>query len=272
MGVRMCVRMCAVASSLHREVGARFDARAVRERHRSRGSRRAKTEPSRARSRQGRMTAPCRSRSGSNDRAGTHRRLLRLQELGQNLAHAPVRQLIARRQGFLERVADDLRAFARGWGVSAGWPRPRVRAGASERNDSLTGGGGGARRAGPRLPRHRSRAYRVVRDLARLRERVAPRLHRRLRGSRSRHFHTRATHSAVCRRFGRERKGLKNARSRLGRNRESGHHGQLDRSRAVERFFLPFTKRSRVPNRDGRGDFFFRRPDLPMQRCWQKKI
>ena len=153
-----------------------------------------------------RMTAPCRSRSGSNDRARTHRRLLRLQELGQNLAHAPVRQLIARRQGFLERVADDLRAFARGWGVSAGWPRPRVRAGASERNDSLTGGGGGARRAGPRLPRHRSRAYRVVRDLARLRERVAPRLHRRLRGSRSRHFHTRATHSAVCRRFGRERK------------------------------------------------------------------
>ena len=166
-------------------------------------------EPSRARSRQGRMTAPCRSRSGSNDRAGTHRRLLRLQELGQNLAHAPVRQLIARRQGFLERVADDLRAFARGWGVSAGWPRPRVRAGASERNDSLTGGGGGARRAGPRLPRHRSRAYRVVRDLARLRERVAPRLHRRLRGSRSRHFHTRATHSAVCRRFGRERKSSK---------------------------------------------------------------
>jgi len=212
-----------------------------------------------------RMTAPCRSRSGSNDRARTHRRLLRLQELGQNLAHAPVRQLIARRQGFLERVADDLRAFARGWGVSAGWPRPRVRAGASERNDSLTGGGGGARRAGPRLPRHRSRAYRVVRDLARLRERVAPRLHRRLRGSRSRHFHTRATHSAVCRRFGRERKVLKNARSRLGRNRESGHHGQLDRSRAGERFFLPFTKRSRVPNRDGRGDFFFRR--APICRC-----
>jgi hypothetical protein len=42
----------------------------------------------------------------------------------------------------------------------------------------------------------------------------------------------------VCRRFGRERKVLKNARSRLGRNRESGHHGQLDRSRAVERFFF----------------------------------
>lgn len=100
-----------------------------------------------------RMTAPCRSRSGSNDRARTHRRLLRLQELGQNLAHAPVRQLIARRQGFLERVADDLRAFARGWGVSAGWPRPRVRAGASERNDSLTGGGGGrATRRSPSPP------------------------------------------------------------------------------------------------------------------------
>jgi hypothetical protein len=31
-------------------------------------------------------------------------------------------------------------------------------------------------------------------------------------------------------------------------------------------FFFLFTKRSRVPNRDGRGDFFFRRPDLPMQR------
>ena len=118
MGVRMCVRMCAVASSLHREVGARFDARAVRERHRSRGSRRAsRNRAERGRDRVG-MTAPCRSRSGSNDRAGTHRRLLRLQELGQNLAHAPVRQLIARRQGFLERVADDLRAFARGW-VSA---------------------------------------------------------------------------------------------------------------------------------------------------------
>ena len=35
--------------------------------------------------------------------------------------------------------------------------------------------------------------------------------------------------------------------------------------RAVERFFLPFTKRSRVPNRDGRGDFFFRR--APICRC-----
>jgi hypothetical protein len=33
----------------------------------------------------------------------------------------------------------------------------------------------------------------------------------------------------------------------------------------VERFFLPFTKRSRVPNRDGRGDFFFRR--APICRC-----
>ena len=206
----MCVRMCAVASSLHREKkSARVSTRARFGKDTARFSRFSSrvAEPYAERGRDRvRMTAPCRSRSGSNDRAGTHRRLLRLQELGQNLAHAPVRQLIARRQGFLERVADDLRAFARGWGVSAGWPRPRVRAGASERNDSLTGGGGGARRAGPRLPRHRSRAYRVVRDLARLRERVAPRLHRRLRGSRSRHFHTRATHSAVCRRFGRERK------------------------------------------------------------------
>lgn len=221
-------------------------------------------EPSRARSREARgsrLTAPCRSRSGSNDRAGTHRRLLCLQELGQNLAHAPVRQLIARRQGFLERVADDLRAFARGWGVSAGWPRPRVRAGASERNDSLTGGGGGARRAGPRLPRHRSRAYRVVRDLARLRERVAPRLHRRLRGPRSRHFHTRATHSAVCRRFGRERRPPRRAIEASGdETAKAVITVNSTEAAPVERFFPFLSRKGRVPNRDERphhrGDFF----------------
>jgi hypothetical protein len=121
MGVRLCVRMCAVASSLHREVGALFvstRARFGKDTAREVLVARRGTEPS-AVATGSRMTAPCRSRSGSNDRAGTHRRLLRLQELGQNLAHAPVRQLIARRQGFLERVADDLRAFARGAGVSA---------------------------------------------------------------------------------------------------------------------------------------------------------
>ena len=62
-----------------------------------------------------------------------------------------------------------------------------------------------------------------------------------------------------------ERESPPHARSRLGRNRESGHHGQLDRSRAGRALFLPFTKRSRVPNRDGRGDFFFRR--APICRC-----
>lgn len=234
-------------------------------------------EPSRVRSREARgsrLTAPCRSRSGSNDRAGTHRRLLRLQELGQNLAHAPVRQLIARRQGFLERVADDLRAFARGWGVSAGWPRPRVRAGASERNDSLTGGGGGARRAGPRLPRHRSRAYRVVRDLARLRERVAPRLHRRLRGPRSRHFHTRATHSAVCRRFGRERRPPRRAIEASGSGEPAKAVITVNSTEAapVERFFS-FLSRKGLVFQIGTNDhttaviflFYFRR--APMQRC-----
>ena len=275
MGVRMCVRMCAVASSLHREVGALFvstRARFGKDTAREVLVARRGTEPS-AVATGSRMKTPCRSRSGSNDRAGTHRRLLRLQELGQNLAHAPVRQLIARRQGFLERVADDLRAFARGWGVSAGWPRPRVRAGASERNDSLTGGGGGARRAGPRLPRHRSRAYRVVRDLARLRERVAPRLHRRLRGSRSRHFHTRATHSAVCRRFGRERKSSARAIEARAkpRKRSSRSTRPKPRGRAL---FSSFSRKGLVFQIGTAAViFFFAAPICRCRdRCWQKKI
>lgn len=207
-----------------------------------------------------RTTAPCRSRSASNDRAGTHRRLLRLQELGQNLAHAPVRQLIARRQGFLERVADDLRAFARGWGVSVGWPRPRVRAGASERNDSLTGGGGGARRPVPVSPdtapaRTVSSDTSLVSACGSRRDSIVA-----CAGSRSRHLDTRATHSAASslpwKRCGSDEFAIEAS--------GSGSYGQLDRRRAGPpgRVRSPrFGNRARfqigTTQHETRGRFFF---------------
>ena len=238
-------------------------------------------EPSRARSREARgsrLTAPCRSRSGSNDRAGTHRRLLCLQELGQNLAHAPVRQLIARRQGFLERVADDLRAFARGWGVSAGWPRPRVRAGASERNDSLTGGGGRATRRSPSPPTP------LPRVPCRPRPRSSPRAGRAAtppspaRAALATLPHARDA-SAVCRRFGRERRLPRRAIEASGSGEPAKAVITVNSTEAapVERFFS-FLSRKGLVFQIGTNDhtpaviflFSFRR--APICRCRDAKF
>ena len=58
----------------------------------------------------------------------------------------------ARRQGFLERVADDLRAFARGRGGARGMAEAERPRGGSEPMDSLTGGGGARDARSPSPP------------------------------------------------------------------------------------------------------------------------
>ena len=146
MGVRMCVRMCAVASSLHREVGARFDARAVRERHRSRRSRRA----SRNRAERGRQGARV-AIDRSVPFAERVERFARGRTAVSSVSRSSGKTSRMLQYGSSSRVGRGFSNGSRmtcgrsseGWGCQRGVAEAERPRGEPERNDSLTGGVGG---------------------------------------------------------------------------------------------------------------------------------